>query len=69
MFKNIKIGIYGKGYWGKILHQNLIKISQIKFIANSRNSKDHEIKGLDWCVVATPDNTHYKLVKKILKKK
>ena len=69
MFKNIKIGIYGKGYWGKILHQNLIKISKIKFIANSRTSKDYQIKDLDWCVVATPDNTHYKLVKKILKKK
>ena len=27
MLENIKIGIYGKGYWGKILHQNLIKIS------------------------------------------
>ena len=69
MLKKIKIGIYGKGYWGKILHQNLIKISEIKFIANSRTSKNYQIKDLDWCVVATPDNTHYKLVKKILKKK
>ena len=69
MLKNTKIGIYGKGYWGKILLQNLIKISKIKFAANSKTSKNYQIKKLDWCVVATPDNTRYKLVKKILKKK
>ena len=62
MFKNIKIGIYGKGYWGKILHQNLIKISKIKFIAILEPQKitNKDLIGA-WY---TPDNTHYKLLKK-----
>ena len=32
MFKNIKIGIYGKGYWGKFLHQNLIKFQKLNLL-------------------------------------
>ena len=66
---NINVGIFGKGYWGKILHKNLVKISNIKFVADSKTTNNYEVKKLDWCIVATPDNTHYKLVKKILKKK
>lgn len=69
MLKFTKVGIFGKGYWGKILYQNLIKISKIQFVANSKTFKNYEIKNLNWCVVATPDNTHYKIVKTILKKK
>ena len=67
--KITNVGIYGKGYWGSILHKNLLKISNIKFIADSKSTNKYQIKDLDWCIVATPDNTHYKLVKKILKKK
>ncbi len=69
MLKNTKVGIFGRGYWGRILYQNLIKISKIIFVANSKTSKKYDLKNLNWCVVATPDDTHYKIVKKILKKK
>ena len=67
--KNINTGIFGKGYWGKILYENLLKISNIKFVSDSKTTNKYEVKKLDWCIVATPDNTHYKLVKKIIKKK
>jgi hypothetical protein len=67
--KNTNVGIFGKGYWGTILNKNLLKISDVKFIADSKTSNKYQIKELDWCIVATPDKTHYKLVKKILKKK
>lgn len=67
--RNNNVGIYGKGYWGTILYKNLLKISDVKFFADSKTSNEYRIKKLDWCIVATPDKTHYELVKKILKKK
>ena len=61
-----KIGIIGKGYWGKILEKNLYDISNIKFIVDSKTDYIPLLKGIDWIFVATPDQTHYNIVKKCL---
>ena len=67
MKKNV--ALIGKGKWGKVLLKKLKKISKVKFILNSKDNLNEYLKDrkIDWYVVATPDSTHYKIVKKILK--
>ena len=64
-----KIGIYGKGRWGKILIENLKKISDIKYIRNTKSKKAHTLSEIDWGIVVTPDKTHFKIVKNFLENK
>ncbi len=59
--------LVGYGNWGKLLYKKLKKITKVIKILNSKN---YSLKGLDevdWIIIATPNNTHYKIVKDFLK--
>ncbi len=62
----IKTGLIGYGKWGKILHSKLQKISDVKFVCTSKDDYLSELENVDWVVVATPDDTHYEIVKNCL---
>tara|TARA_A100001201_G_scaffold60100_1_gene57505 strand:- start:1126 stop:2892 length:1767 start_codon:yes stop_codon:yes gene_type:complete len=62
----MRVGLIGYGYWGKILHSKLLKISSVKFIVTSKYSYSDKLKNVDWVVVATPSQTHYEIVKDCL---
>lgn len=61
-----KVGIIGYGYWGKILEKNLQNISEIVFISKKEEEYTPQLKNIDWVFIATPDQTHYSVVKKCL---
>ena len=61
-----KVGLIGYGKWGKILHNKLKNITDVKFICTSKDNYISKLKDVDWVVVATPDNTHYEIVKNCL---
>jgi hypothetical protein len=62
----IKVGLIGFGYWGKIIHQKLKNICDIEFVCNSSVPYKDKIAKVDWVIVATPDPTHYDIVKTCL---
>jgi hypothetical protein len=62
----IKTGLIGYGYWGKILHQKLKNLSDVKFICTSKDNYYSKLKDVDWVFVATTNQSHYKIVKKCL---
>ena len=62
----IKVGLIGYGKWGKILHKRLKPICDVKFVCTSKDEYQSKLKDVDWVVVATPDNTHYEIVKNCL---
>ena len=61
----INIGLIGFGYWGRKLYSKLTSISNvnIKFVCRSKNTYEDKLDSVDWVFVATPDITHYKIVK------
>ena len=63
-----KIIIIGRGKWGKILRKKLVKVS---FIAAQcgRNYKLARYENIDWVFIATPNNTHFKIINFLWKKK
>ena len=63
------VGLIGIGNWGKILKDKLSANSNLIFFANSKTKYEKKLKSIDWIFVATPDKTHFKLVKKFLLKK
>lgn len=63
------VGLIGIGKWGKILKEKLSINSNLIFIANSKIKYEKKLKNIDWIFIATPDKTHFKLVKKFLLKK
>jgi len=63
------VGLIGIGNWGKILKDKLSANSNLIFFANSKTKYEKKLKNIDWIFVATPDRTHFKLVKKFLLKK
>jgi len=62
----IKTGLIGYGYWGKILHQKLKHLSDVKFICTSKDNYYSKLKDVDWVFVATTNQSHYEVVKKCL---
>ena len=62
----MRICLIGYGYWGKILEEKLKKLSDIRFICRSTDNYYSKLNDVDWVFVATPDNTHYEIVKKCL---
>ena len=62
----VNVGLIGYGKWGKILYDKLVQISNVKFICKSKDNYFTKLKDVDWIVVATPDNTHYDIVKNCL---
>ena len=62
----IKTGLIGNGKWGKILRKKLLLISDLKFVCNSKDSFLEKLNDVDWVIIATPNPTHYEIVKKCL---
>lgn len=63
----LNICLIGYGNWGKLLYKKLNRITKIIKILDSKN---YSLKGLDkvdWIVIATPNKTHYKIIKDCLK--
>ena len=63
---NLKVGLIGYGKWGKILHEKLNKFCDVKFVCTSKDDYIWQLENVDWVVVATPDDTHYEIVKNCL---
>lgn len=61
-----KVGLIGIGKWGSILREKLEKHSNLIFTANSKTKYQKKIKEVDWIFVATPDKTHFKIIRKLL---
>jgi len=60
-----KIGIIGNGYWGnKILSK--LNPGAVKFISSNPAEYYYLIDKVDWVAVASPENTHFEIVKKSL---
>ena len=64
-----KVGLIGCGKWGKVLLKKLklifcYHLSNILFVYTSKdNYKTKQLLDVDWVIVATPDKTHYDVVK------
>ena len=61
-----KVGLIGLGYWGKIINEKLEKFCDVKFTCQSRDPYLDRLDEVDWVVVATPNDTHYEIVKSCL---
>lgn len=59
----VKVGIVGKGYFGKKLHEKLSNFTEIVFFTGRELDIDHDI---DWAVVASSSESHYELCKTFL---
>ena len=67
--KKKNVGVIGCGKWGKVIIKELDKISNIKFIYNSKNDYTKISDNIDWIFILTPDKNHFKITKHFLKKK
>ena len=65
-----EVGLIGKGKWGSNIRSNLHKIANLKFSIGKKDNLLSEIKknNIKWIFIATPNNTHYSIVKKCLQK-
>ena len=64
--KMIRTGLIGYGRWGTKLHASLSKITDIQFVCSSDDDYRNYLNEADWIVVATPNKTHYSIVKECL---
>ena len=62
----MNIGLIGYGYWGKILLPKLKNFGDVVFVCTSKDNYKERLKEVDWVVVATPNQTHYEIVKDCL---
>ena len=64
------VGLIGKGKWGLKIKNNLIKITNLRFVIGKKHNLLREIKknNIKWIFIATPNNTHYTIVKTCLQK-
>mgnify|MGYP001157415490 CR=1 FL=1 len=69
MKKNV--GLIGKGKWGSLIKSKLSKLAHLKFVLGKNKNFVNFIKksDLDWVFIATPNSTHYQIVKKCLELK
>ena len=63
---NINVGLIGIGKWGSILKKKLKKNSNLVFAVGRKKKYLNKLDKIDWVFIATPDNSHYKIVKKLL---
>ena len=61
----INVGLIGKGKWGLKLKSKLIENSNLKFVCGKKTNYSKLIRenNINWVFVATPNNTHYNIVK------
>ena len=62
----IKTGLIGFGAWGKILYRKMKNISEVEFVCGSDTPYVDKLDKVNWVVIATPDTTHYTIVKDCL---
>ena len=62
----MKIGIIGKGLFGKNIYENAKNIGEIVFFTGKQFNVSFDI---DWVVIATPAESHYKLAKYFMNRK
>jgi hypothetical protein len=64
----MKTGLIGTGYWGKIIEPKLKNLTDLRFVANSKNNLDEILSTTDaeYIFVCTPTRTHFDIVKKCL---
>ena len=62
------VGLIGKGKWGSLLKSKLTDISNLKFVLGKKKNYLNFIREnkLNWVFVATPNNTHFDIVKNCL---
>ena len=63
----VNICLIGYGKWGKILYKKLKYITNVSLVLRKKNYSIKKIKDADWVVIATPDSTHYKIIKDCIK--
>ena len=63
----VKTGIIGHGKWGKKLHHRLSRISDVIFVFTSKDDYKPSLHKIDWVIIATPNLTHYSIVKECIK--
>jgi hypothetical protein len=61
----MKVVLIGFGKWGKILFKNLKKITKELIIIKKRNLTKLD-QNVNWAIVSTQDQKHFKIVKKYL---
>ena len=64
----IKTGLIGHGYWGKIIESKLDLISKKIFVQTSINYDTSVFHEADWIIIATPAESHYRIVKDCIEK-
>ena len=64
----VYVGLVGKGKWGKKLKKQLDELTNLKFFYGKKNTLISDIKKekIKWVFVATPNITHYKIVKQCI---
>jgi len=65
----MRVGLIGNGYWGKILASKLKSICDISFICTSKDEYISKLNSIDWIFIATPNDTHYDIVKQCIMQK
>lgn len=60
-----KVGIIGKGYFGKKIHSTLKSFCDIKFFTGREFNVTYDI---DWVVIASSTESHYELAKHFIQK-
>lgn len=63
----IRTGLIGFGKWGKKLHNTLSKITDLQFVCGSNKNYRDFLDKVDWVIIATPNITHYSIVKYCMK--
>ena len=63
----VKVCLIGYGKWGKVLYKKLKDITYVSLVLRKKNYSIKKIRDVDWVVIATPDTTHYKIVKDCIK--
>ena len=61
--KIMKIGVIGRGKWGKKIIRTLKKYYKLEFIVGKNTNYKKIKKKIDWVFILTPNNTHYKISK------
>ena len=61
----LNVGLIGKGQWGKKIESKLLILANLCFVCGSKDNflKEIKKKKIKWVFIATPNNTHYSIVK------
>jgi len=64
----VDVGLIGRGYWGSILHKKLETLGNVRFACSGRDASDYVnlLHQVSWVFVATPNITHYEIVRRCL---